>query len=206
MTMEFKKLDEYLAQHREIAKKGAELSRAAACALEAHQAAKAEYEATMRRGLVEGIDVSSELDRLDEKVSDTLKQYERKKRESQTFTTLDKSHAISRDDVWKAWNDEFIPEYKKTTFDPILEKLLEAKRIYLQAAKEYHDAAKEIDDMRYDINSALGDGYYYKLHPVRIGRRDVLEHYLITENIANDVYSGSFSNSEIQKLLKGGDK
>lgn len=208
MTMEFKKLDEYIAQHREIAEKGAELSRAAACALEAHQAAKAEYEATMRRGLVEGIDVSSELDRLDEKVSDTLKQYERKKRESQTFSVLDKSYAISKDDVLHSWNNEFLTGYRQSKLDQVLANMVEAKAKYVSAVWDYFDCVDEIDDVRGEVLGALGDYYYYKLHHIKFENMVQKAKYLISDELLYKTHSGDFDHTEIKQLLKskGGDK
>lgn len=208
MTLEFKKLDEYLAQHKEIADKQAQLSRAARSALEAHQAAKAEYETTMRRGLMEGVDVSAELDRLDEKVSETLKQYERKKRESETFSALDKSYAVSQDDVLHAWNGEFLSEYKRSKLDQVLANMVEAKARYVTAVRDYFECVEEIDDIRSEVLSALGDFYYYKLHHIKFNNVTDQSKYLISDELLYRIHSGDFDHTEIKQLLKstGGDQ
>lgn len=205
MTLEFKKLAEYLAQHKEIADKQAQLSRTTASALEAHQAVKAEYETTMRRGLMEGVDVSAELDRLDEKVSETLKQYERKKRESETFSALDKSYAVSKDDVLKTWNDEFLAEYKQSKLDRVLESMVEAKAKYVSAVQEYFGCVDEIDDIRSDVLSALGDHYFYKLHHIKFNNTVDKSKYLISDELLYRTHSGEFDYSEIKQLLEGGE-
>ncbi|MFL1674817.1 HlyD family secretion protein [Paenibacillus dendritiformis] len=202
MTLEFKKLDEYIAQHKEVAEKQGQLSRAAASTLEAHQAAKAEYETTMRRGLMEGVDVSAELDRLDEKVTETLKQYERKKRESETFSTLDKSYAISQDDVLNAWNGEFLTEYKRSKLDQVLANMVEAKARYVSAVRDYFECVGEIDDIRSDVLSALGDYYYYKLDHIKFGNTVEKSKYLLTDELLYKVHSGDFDHTEIKQLLK----
>lgn len=208
MTLEFKKLGEYLAQHKEIADKQAQLSRAARSALEAHQAAKAEYETTMRRGLMEGVDVSAELNRLDEKVTETLKQYERKKRESETFSALDKSYAISQDDVLHAWNGEFLSEYKRSKLDQVLANMVEAKARYVSAVRDYFECVDEIDDIRSDVLAALGDHYYYKLGHIKFGNTVEKSKYLLTDELLYKAHSGDFDHPEIMQLLKstGGDQ
>lgn len=206
MTLEFKKLDEYLAQHKGIADKQAQLIRAATSALEAYQAAKAEYEATMRRGLVEGTDVSAELDQLDEKVSETLKHYERKKRESETFSALDKSYAVSKDDVMNAWNGEFLPEYKQSKLNRVLESMIDAKAKYVTAVQEYFGCVDEIESVRSDVLSALGDHYYYKLHHIKFANTEDRSKYLISDELLYRTHSGEFDYQEIKQLLEGGEK
>lgn len=206
MTLEFKKLDEYLTQHKGIADKQSQLNRAATNALEAYQAAKAEYEATMRRGLVEGVDVTAELDQLDEKVSEALKQYERKKRESETFSALDKSYAVSKDDVLNAWNGEFLVEYKQSKLDQVLKSMVNAKEKYVSAVQKYFECVDEIDDIRSDVLSSLGEHYYYKLHHIKFANTVDRSKYLISDELLHRTHSGEFDYSEIKQLLEGGEK
>ena len=191
MTLEFNKLDEYRAERRQHAEKVGEKQRAMDSALEAHHAAKASYEATIRRGVVENIDVTAEVDAADDLVQSTAKEYERRKREYQVATSLGTVTKISADDVWAAWRDEFLPHYRATKFDGVLANLLAAKKAYADAVSAYHDCVREVEDLASDVRDTLGDNYYYKITGVKFGNRPEHEKYLLLGDELNSIHKGA---------------
>lgn len=191
MSLTFNKLDEYLAERRQHAEKVGEKQRAMESALEAHHAAKASYESTIRRGVVENIDVTAEVDAADDLVQSTAKEYERRKREYQVSTSLGTMTIISADEVWAAWRDEFIPQYRETKFNGVLAKLLEAKQVYAEAVNAYRESVHEVEELASDVRQALGDSYYYKIAGVKFGNRPEYEKYLLLENELNSIHKGA---------------
>lgn len=205
MSLKFEKLEDYLEQHMKIAKAQSELNRRAESALEEVQALKAEYEALIRRSVAEGVDVTKELDEMDEKIAKAQTNYERRKQEADTYSRMGKELKISKDDVVNSWNTEFLPEYRAKKFEGVLDRLMRAKAEYITAAKAYFDCVKEINHLKDDVSSALGDEYRYKLRSIEITRSDEKGKYLVTYPVANQIYNGDFTGSEIENFLNRGE-
>lgn len=181
MTVKFEMLDRFIEQKEKAAQAFNEFVRREEEAYQEYLSLKAQYEQLIQTSVLEEKDVTKELDNLSEQIEKAKKVYERRKQERAIFS-VNNPHLkqITSEDVVRAWNEEFVPEFKKQVFDDVLKNLLRAKYEYAKAFLAYHDAVAEFERMRHEARSAVGDGYYYKFNGIELNTVDQIERYFIT--------------------------
>ncbi|GMN97972.1 hypothetical protein [Parageobacillus thermoglucosidasius] len=196
--MKFELLDKFIAQKEKASQAAAELARREQEAYQEYLSLKTQYEQLLQKSVLEGKDATKELDKLSEQIEKAKKAYERRQQERAIFSTNNPFlKEITSEDVVRAWNEEFIPEFRKQVFDDVLKNLLRAKYEYAKAVQAYHDAVAEFERMRQEARSELGDGYYYKFRGIELNTVDQQERYFITRR---DLYY--FDNKEFPQSLK----
>ncbi|GCD81926.1 hypothetical protein PTHTG4_09880 [Parageobacillus thermoglucosidasius] len=198
MTVKFEMLDRFIEQRKKANQAFDEFVRREKEAYQEYQSLKAQYEQLIQKSVLEGKDATKELDKLSEQIEAAKKAYERRQQERAIFSTNNPFlKEITSEDVVRAWNEEFIPEFRKQVFDDVLKNLLRAKYEYAKAFLAYHDAVAEFERMRQEARSALGDGYYYKFNGIELNTVDQIERYFIT---IKDLYD--FNNKKLPQSIK----
>jgi hypothetical protein len=198
MTVKFEMLDKFIEQKEKAFQAAAEFERREQEAYQEYLSLKAQYEQLVQKSVLEEKDATKEIDKLAEQIEKAKKAYERRKQERAIFSSNNPYlKEITNEDVVRAWNEQFIPEYRKQVFDDVLKNLLRAKYEYAQAALAYFDTIAEFERMRYEVRRELGDRYQYKLNDIELKTFDQIERYFIT---AKDIYD--ISNKELPQSLK----
>jgi hypothetical protein len=198
MTVKFEMLDKFIEQKEKAAQASAEFARREQEAYQEYLSLKAQYEQLVQTSVLEEKDATKEIDKLAEQIEKAKKVYERRQQERAIFSVNNPYlKEITNEDVVRAWNEQFIPEYRKQVFDDVLKNLLRAKYEYAQAVLAYFDTIAEFERMRYEVRRQLGDRYQYKLNDIELKTVDQIERYFIT---AKDIYY--LSNKELPQSLK----
>jgi hypothetical protein len=180
--MKFEILDRLIEQKEKTAKVYEEMFQREQEALEAYNAKKAEYEATIKRAAIEGKDLTRELDMLDEEITKAKVAYERRQKEREIYSQTRPLEQIKAEDVVDSFNNELIPAFRELRFNPVLKRLLKAKYEYAKAVEDYYSTVSEFEDIRREARSELSDHYYYKFQDVDLQTRSEFERYFIRES------------------------
>jgi hypothetical protein len=197
MTLKFDLLEKFIEQKQAIQKVAEEMNRKIAQADEEYNSLKAKYESTLKEGIAKGKDVSKELDEISEKIEKAKKACQRRREERDAYWALRPLEKIKSEDVVNAFNNDFIPEFRKQRFDEVLKNLLRAKYEYAKAVLAYYDALAEFESVRNEARRQVGDGYYYKFHDIALKTVDQKERYFIRES---DLYY--LDNKELPQSLR----
>lgn len=176
---EFTLLQQFIEQKEEMAKMGQEMAKREQAAVEEYQALKAEYETMIKRSVIEGKDMTKQLDAQAEKIEKAKTAAERRKQEHHIFSATRPNETIKAEDVVSAWNSEFLPAFHAEKMKPVLDTLLKAKRALADAVLAYHDVTNEFEAKRYECRSELADTYYYQLKDVALQTRQEHEKYFV---------------------------
>jgi len=197
MALKFDLLEKFIEQKQAIQKVAEEMNRKIAQADEEYNSLKAKYESTLKEGIAKGKDVSKELDEISEKIEKAKKACQRRREERDAYWALRPLEKIKSEDVVNAFNNDFIPKFRKQRFDEVLKNLLRAKYEYAKAVLAYYDVLAEFEQVRNEARRQLGDGYYYKFHDIALNTVDQRERYFIRES---DLYY--LDNKELPQSLK----
>jgi cell fate (sporulation/competence/biofilm development) regulator YlbF (YheA/YmcA/DUF963 family) len=195
--LKFDLLEKFIEQKQAIQKVAEEMNRKIAQADEEYNSLKAKYESTLKEGVAKGKDVSKELDEISEKIEEAKKVCQRRREERDAYWALRPLEKIKSEDVVNAFNNDFIPKFRKQRFDEVLKNLLRAKYEYAKAVLAYYDALAEFEYVRNEARRQLGDSYYYKFNDIAIKTVDQKEHYFIRES---DLYY--FDSGQLPQSLK----
>jgi hypothetical protein len=196
--MKFEILDRFIEQKEKAQQAFDEFVRREEEAYQEYLSLKAQYEQLLQNSVIEGKDATKELDKLSEQIDAAKKAYERRQQERAIFSADNPFlKEITADDIVRAWNDEFIPEFRKQVFDDVLKNLLRAKYEYAKAVLAYYDAVAEFERVRQEARSQLGDSYYYKFNGIELYTVDQHERYFIRES---DLYY--LNNKQFPQSLK----
>lgn len=195
MTLKFDLLEKFIEQKQAIQKVGEEMNRKIMQADEEYNSLKAKYESTLKEGIAKGKDVSKELDEISEKIEEAKKACQRRREERDAYWALRPLEKIKSDDVVNAFNNDFIPKFRKQRFDEVLKNLLRAKYEYAKAVLAYYDVLAEFEQVRNEARRQLGDGYYYKFNDIAIKTVDQKERYFIRESDLYYLDSGQLPQS-----------
>jgi hypothetical protein len=176
---EFKVLDQFIQQKEEMTRMGQEMAKREQAAVEEYQALKAEYETMIKRSVVEGKDMTKQLDAQAEKIEKAKTAAERRKQEHQIFSATRPNETIKAEDVVTAWNSEFVPAFHTEKMQPVLDALINAKKTLTEAVLAYHDVTNEFEAKRYECRSELADTHYYELKDVALQTRQEHEKYFV---------------------------
>ncbi|ADC48956.1 hypothetical protein BpOF4_04460 [Alkalihalophilus pseudofirmus OF4] len=160
--MKFELLDQYTEERAARVRQSSEMSFRVKQAEEEVQGLKAEYEAKLRASLIDGKDITKELDALDEKIKEAEKAHARRRQEQTLFTQM-KTTSITPDDIVEEWRSKYLPEFKAIKLAPAYEKMFEAKKQWVEAWAEYQAAIAEYNDEKQATIHEVGDYVYYKL-------------------------------------------
>jgi hypothetical protein len=198
MTVKFEMLDRFIEQKEKATQAFNEFVRREKEAYQEYQSLKAQYEQLVQKSVLEGVDATKELDKLSEQIEKAKRAYERRQQERAIFSTNNPLlKEITSEDVVRAWNEEFIPEFRKQIFDDVLKNLLRAKYEYAKAVLAYYDALAEFENVRNEARRQVGDGYYYKFRGIELNTVDQKERYFIRES---DLYY--LDNKELPQSLR----
>jgi hypothetical protein len=195
MTLKFDLLEKFIEQKQAIQKVGEEMNRKIMQADEEYNSLKAKYESTLKEGIAKGKDVSKELDEISEKIEEAKKACQRRREERDAYWALRPLEKIKSEDVVNAFNNDFIPKFRKQRFDEVLKNLLRAKYEYAKAVLAYYDVLAEFEQVRNEARRQLGDGYYYKFNDIAIKTVDQKERYFIRESDLYYLDSGQLPQS-----------
>ena len=176
---DFKLLDQFIQQKEEMTRMGQEMAKREQAAVEEYQALKAEYETMIKRSVLEGKDMTKQLDAQAEKIEKAKTAADRRKQEHQIFSATRPNETIKATDVVKAWNEEFLPAFHAEKMQPVLDALINAKRTLTEAVLAYHDVTNEFEAKRYECRSELADTHYYELKDVALQTRQEHEKYFV---------------------------
>ncbi|MFB6362494.1 hypothetical protein ACFCP7_00350 [Paenibacillus elgii] len=191
--MKFDLIQKFIEQKEQRQREFDELVRREASALEEVQALKAEYEKTLRDSLVARKDSTSELDSLQERIETAEKTFARRHLEREMYSSVVKPE-ITAQDVVDSFNLDFAPAFKEKHYNPVLDRLLDAKQEFIDAVMEYHAVVADFEQERYSARSELSDHYYYKLHDVEIQTQAATDHYFITSADLSQLARGERPN------------
>jgi hypothetical protein len=182
VNMKFELLDKFIEQKQKAAKAAAELARREQEAYQEYLSLKAQYEQLIQKSVLEGKDETKALDKISEQIDAAKKSYERRKQERAIFSADNPFfREITSDDLVNAWNNEFVPAFRKEKVEPALEQLLAAKKAFAYAVFNYYSVLDEFNRELFACRSELADSYYYKLQSVELKTRDEVERYFITD-------------------------
>jgi hypothetical protein len=182
VNMKFELLDKFIEQKQKAAKAAAELARREQEAYQEYLSLKAQYEQLIQKSVLEGKDETKALDKISEQIDAAKKSYERRKQERAIFSADNPFfREITSDDLVNAWNNEFVPAFRKEKVEPALEQLLAAKKAFADAVFNYYSVIDEFERELFACRSELADSYYYKLQSVELKTRDEVERYFITD-------------------------
>ena len=190
MTVQFKKLEEFIKEREASQKVQSEMQGRLNDANAKYEQKKAEYEATITAAALEGKDMTAKLDKLDEEIKEAKAAVERRQKEIQIYLAANPLIKIKPEEVVASFNSEVMPEFRKVRFDAVLTRLLIAKIEYEQAELDYQKAVEEFEDIRDKGRGALGEEYFYKFNSIRFGTKDSRSKYLITQNDLTDLGRG----------------
>jgi hypothetical protein len=182
MEMKFELLDKFIEQKQKESETMQEFIRKEQEAYQEYLSLKAQYEQTLQQAVIEGVDATKELDKLNEQIEKAKKTYERRKEEKAIYTANRSSlQKIKADDVVRAWNEEYVPAFKKEKVEPALNELLAAKKAFVDAVFKYYTTIDEFEKERIACRSELSDLYYYKLNDVELKTQAEVNRYFITD-------------------------
>lgn len=184
-------LEKYLQQQALMAQKQGDAQRKRDSALEALQAAKAEYSALVRRSVTEGVNLDAEIDKADEAVQKAERTYRRYEEEYNVSVAV---HRVKdqKDAIVTDWNNDYYPNViMAELINPRLEELLAAGNAYADAFEKTLAAITEAKALREDAKSALGRGYEYKLREVD------------TLSVNNPITASALTVEDLRELAQG---
>jgi hypothetical protein len=181
-NMKFELLDRFIEQKEKANAAATELARREQEAYQEYLSLKTQYEQLIQKSVLEGKDATKELDKLAEQIDKAKKAYERRKQERAVFSVSNPFlNEITSDDVVRAWNEEFVPAFRKEKVEPALEQLLAAKKAFVGAVFKYYSVIDEFERERSACRSELSQSYYYKLNDVALKTQDEVNRYFITD-------------------------
>ncbi|WP_088072398.1 hypothetical protein [Gottfriedia luciferensis] len=161
--MKFNFIDQFLEERENRQAKHQELIDQEEKVLSDLKAAKREFEICMMSSIENGKDATEELDKLEIKIEEAKKSYERCKKATEVFSALS-TEKITANDVLVEFNEIFYPKYNEEIFQPVLKKIEQCKKDYFAALEEYQGVIK---DFEWELNKCqrnLSSFYYYKLN------------------------------------------
>jgi lysophospholipase L1-like esterase len=180
--MKFELLDRFIEQKEKANAAATELARREQEAYQEYLSLKTQYEQLIQKSVLEGKDATKELDKLAEQIDKAKKAYERRQQERAVFAVNNPFlNEITSDDVVRAWNEEFVPAFRKEKVEPALEQLLAAKKAFVDAVFNYYSVIDEFEREQAACRSELSQSYYYKLKDVKLQTQDEVNKYFITD-------------------------
>lgn len=196
--MEFTKIKQFVEERAEMSGKQAAVKQQRDSALEAAQALKAEFEATIRHSMETGQDAGKALDALSVRIEEAERVFKRKDRELQVAAAV-MQPKMTADEVVAAWNTEFKPAFKESKFDPAAEALLAAKKAYIAADQHYRSVVHEYEGIRYSAASELSPAdpgrFKYKMTDVDFQRTTETDVYFLKDADLFDLKTGRIVRS-----------
>ena len=196
MTLpKFEWIEQYQQSGAESLKRMQTVRRERDSALETVQALKAEYEACLRRSLLEGADVSAALTELDAKITEAERAFKHRDealRLAESGTVF--KPAVNKEGLLPAWAD-YRAQYIADIVDPCKQAMLQAKLAYITAVQTYKAAIKHYDAEREYALNTVYPGVYpqpdrYKLGEVDFQWTVEREKYEITRGDLYDISVG----------------
>lgn len=196
MTLpKFEWIEQYQQSGAESLKRIQTVRRERDSALETVQALKAEYEACMRRSLLESTDVSAALTEIDAKITEaerTFKHRDEALKLAESGTVF--KGTINKNGLIPAWA-EYKAQYIADVVDPCKQAMLQAKLAYIGAVQTYKAVIKHYDAERdYALNTVYPSVYpqpdRYKLGDVDFQQQLDRDVYEITAADLRDISYG----------------
>lgn len=187
----FEALENYRKQESAMSHKRSEAQRKRDTALEAMQAAKADYSALVRRSVTESADLSDAIDKADEAVQKAERTFRRFDEEYNVSSAIHKNKA-DKDSIVDEWNRAYYPDViMGELLTPLLDDLLAAGNAYADAFEKVLAAVEQAKAARTEAYTELGQGYEYKLRNID------------TKSAGNPITSASITVEELRVLAQG---
>jgi hypothetical protein len=150
MTLKFDLYEQYLEAHGKIAKiRGEFLNREREARLK-YENLKKEYEELIKRSVEEGVDLTAELDKLDEDIKKASKDLAR--REAELKVTLStKKEQIRRTDVVNAFRNEYTSQVRKKELPGIYERFELGRSLLLSSILDLYNLKFEYDEITDEV-------------------------------------------------------
>lgn len=179
--MRFEPIDQYIEQQSRYMEKLKELREKEQVALQELETLKSEYEQVMTESVTTGKDVTEKLDELCDKVESAERVYKRRQQEHRIFFAIDRDVATTCEQIAQKFNGEFRLAYREEVIQPILDRLLSAKREVTAASMAYNEAIRHFEDERYHVRSQIGENSRTMLFGVDNLGMDERQKYFITD-------------------------
>lgn len=144
-------------------------------------ALKQQYEQAMVASVSAGKGITDEVEALGAKVVEAEKVLKRRQQERQVYSVLRNPDDVTAEEIIREWNEVFAPQIKQTQMEPVLKRLLRAKKEIIDATLAYIALNDAFEFEKQRVVGIAGDGVRYKLNSIDLHYRSDVEKYFVTD-------------------------
>ncbi|MFA4137031.1 MULTISPECIES: hypothetical protein [unclassified Brevibacillus] len=179
--MKFELADKQLEQRESKQQKVMAMAELEQKAQEEIVALKQQYEQAMVASVSAGKGITDEVEALGTKVEEAEKVLKRRQQERQVYSALRNPDDITAEEIVREWNEVFAPHIKQTQMEPILKRLLRAKKEIIDATLAYTALNDAFEFEKRRVIGIAGDGVRYKLNSIDFHLRSDVEKHFVTD-------------------------